>query len=369
MAYATLCYQQPLDMSTQPKVLIIDDEPDNFDVIDTLLDNQGYELSYVNNAQQALNLLEYFQPDVILLDVMMPEMNGIEFCKKFKSNSHWKHIPIIMVTALSSKEDLSQCLLAGADDFISKPINGLELRSRTRSMLRIKQQYDALQETLCLREDLSNMIVHDLRNPLTAIIMSAEILRITEYSQERQERKTSQIITSAQKLQSMIDSLLIMAKLDSGKIILQRTDTDIFDLCSTAINDIELNITKKNLELITKLPEPGISFSLDANLIRRVIDNLLSNAIKFTPEKSQISFTADYTSSGKFIMQIADSGPGVKEELREVIFAKYEVGNMITGAYQIGLGLAFCKMVVEAHGGHISVEGNYPNGAIFIVEI
>ncbi|MTJ15301.1 response regulator [Anabaena sp. UHCC 0187] len=356
-------------MTISPKILIIDDEPDNFDVIDTLLDNQGYELSYVNNGKQALELLEYFQPDVILLDVMMPEMNGIEFCKKFKSNSHWKHIPVIIVTALSSKEDLSQCLLAGADDFISKPINGLELRSRMRSMLRIKQQYDALQETLYLREDLSNMIVHDLRNPLTAIIMSAEILRITDYSPERQEKKTSQIITNAQKLQSMIDSLLIMAKLDSGKMTLQCTDTDIFDICSAAITDIELTITKKNIVLITKLPQPGITVSLDATLFRRVIDNLLSNAIKFTPEKSQISIFADYTPAGKFIIQIGDSGPGVKEELREVIFTKYEVGNLITGAYQIGLGLAFCKMVVEAHDGYIKVEENYPTGAIFIVEI
>ncbi|MBS3026070.1 MAG: hybrid sensor histidine kinase/response regulator [Dolichospermum sp. DET50] len=352
-----------------PKILIIDDEPNNFDVIETLLDNQGYELSYVNNAQQALELLDYFQPDVILLDVMMPEMNGIEFCQKFKSNPHWKHISIIMVTALASKEDLSQCLLAGADDFITKPINGLELRLRTRSMLRIKQQYDALQEILYLREDLSNMIVHDLRNPLAAIIMSAEILQVAEYSQERQEKKTSQIITNVRKLQSMIDSLLIMAKLDSGKITLQRTDTNIFDICSAAIADIELTITKKNLELITKLPQSGITASLDPHLFRRVIDNLLSNAIKFTPGKSQISFVADYTSSGKFIIQIADSGSGVKQELREVIFAKYEVGNLITGAYQIGLGLAFCKMVVEAHGGCITVEENYPTGAIFIVEI
>jgi two-component system, sensor histidine kinase and response regulator len=356
-------------MSIFPKILIIDDEPDNFDVIDTLLDNQGYELNYVNNAQQALELLDYFQPDVILLDVMMPEMNGIEFCQKFKSNSHWKHIPVIMVTALSSKEDLAQCLLAGADDFISKPMNGLELRSRIRSMVRIKQQYDALQETLYLREDFSNMMVHDLRNPLTAIIMSAEILQVTEYSPERQQRKTSQIITNAQKLQSMIDSLLVMAKLDSGKMILERTDTDIFDICTAAIADIELTIAKKNIELITKLPQPGILVNLDANLFRRVIDNLLSNAIKFTPEKSQISFIAEYTSSEKFIIQIADSVPGVKEELREVIFGKYEVGNLITGAYQIGLGLAFCKMIVEAHGGYIQVEGNYPTGAIFTVEI
>jgi K+-sensing histidine kinase KdpD len=213
------------------------------------------------------------------------------------------------------------------------------------------------------------MIVHDLRNPLAAIIMCAEILQVAEYSPERQERKTGQIITNAQKLQTMIDSLLIMAKLDSGKMTLQRTNTDIFDICSAAIADIELAITKKNLELITKLPQPGITFSLDVNLFRRVIDNLLSNAIKFTPEKSQISLVAEYTSSGKFIIQIGDSGPGVKEELREVIFTKYEIGNLITGAYQIGLGLTFCKMIAEAHGGYIKVEKNYPTGAIFIIEI
>jgi two-component system sensor histidine kinase/response regulator len=357
------------DINILPKILIIDDEPDNFDVIDTLLDNQGYELIYVSSGKQALELLTYFQPDVILLDVMMPEMNGIEFCQKFKSNSQWKHIPVIIVTALSSKEDLSQCILAGADDFISKPIHGLELRSRLRSMLRIKQQYDALQKTLYLREDLSNMIVHDLRNPLTAIIMSAEILQITEYSPARREKKISQIITSAQKLQSMIDSLLIMGKLDSGKMTLQRTETDIFDICSSAIADIKLTINKKNIELITKLPQPGITVNLDATLFRRVIDNLLSNAVKFAPEKSQIYFLADYTLLGKLSIQIADSGSGVKEELREVIFRKYEVGNLITGAYQIGLGLAFCKMIVEAHGGYIKVEENHPTGAIFIVEI
>ncbi|NET72504.1 MAG: response regulator, partial [Sphaerospermopsis sp. SIO1G2] len=111
-------------MEKPAQILIIDDEPDNFDVIDALLDREGYQLSYVSNAQQALTLLKVFLPDVILLDVMMPQMNGIEFCQQFKSNSQWQHIPIIMVTALNSKEDLSQCISVGADDFISKPVNG-----------------------------------------------------------------------------------------------------------------------------------------------------------------------------------------------------------------------------------------------------
>jgi two-component system sensor histidine kinase/response regulator len=356
-------------MKKSPEILIIDDEPDNFDVIDALLDSEGYQLSYVSNGQQALELLSHFQPDLILLDVMMPQMNGIEFCHQFKSNSVWKHIPVIMVTALTAKEDLSQCLAAGADDFISKPVNGLELRSRVRSMLRIKQQYDALQETLNLREDLSNMIVHDLRNPITSIILAAEILRITDYLPERQQQKTEQIIIASQKLQSMVDSLLLMAKIESGKMILQYSDVNLLDICSSAIADAEPVAQQKKLQIVKKLPEANVTRSVDMNLFRRVLDNLLSNAIKFAPSNSQIIFEIDYPEAEKARIRVVDSGPGVKEELRQTIFEKYEIGTLMTGVSQIGLGLAFCKMTVEAHGGCIKVENNQPKGAIFTIEI
>lgn len=294
-------------MNTLATILIIDDEPDNFDVIDTLLDSEGYQLSYVSNGQQAFNLLKGFQPDVILLDVMMPQMNGIEFCHKFKLNRQWQHIPVIMITALTDKEDLSQCLAAGADDFISKPVNGIELRARIRSMLRIKKQYDALQENLNLREDLSSMIVHDLRNPLTTIILSAEILRTAEISVARQQQKTGQIITAAQTLQSMMDDLLLIAKLESGKMILQRTEIDLYTLCNSAIADMETVFAHKNLKLISNLPPPGGMITVDGNVFRRVLDNLLSNAVKFSPSNSQIILQADYPVPGKAKIQITDS--------------------------------------------------------------
>lgn len=128
----------------QYSILIIDDEESIFEVIEGLLYREGYNLSYVNSGQTALEQIDDIQPDVILLDLMMPQMDGIETCQHLKSNERWCHIPIIMVTALSSKEDLARCLNAGADDFLSKPINSIELRARVRSMLRIKLQYDAL---------------------------------------------------------------------------------------------------------------------------------------------------------------------------------------------------------------------------------
>ena len=133
------------------RILIIDDEESIFEVIEGLLLREGYDLTYVSSGKEALNQIEEIQPDVILLDLMMPEMDGLETCQQIKANQRWCHIPIIMVTALSSKEDLARSLEAGADDFLSKPINSIEMRARVRSMLRIKLQYDALAATQRLR--------------------------------------------------------------------------------------------------------------------------------------------------------------------------------------------------------------------------
>jgi two-component system, sensor histidine kinase and response regulator len=151
-------------MSTY-SILIVDDEPDNFDVIQSLLPGETHTLHYAMNGEQAIASLEKYDPDVILLDVMMPDISGIEVCKQIKSMSEWKSIPIVMVTALSSKEDLAMCLAAGADDFVSKPVNSLELRARVNSMLRIKKQQDRIQSL----SKLQRHNIHSLTNNLHEI--------------------------------------------------------------------------------------------------------------------------------------------------------------------------------------------------------
>lgn len=139
------------DMDKKHTVLVVDDEPSIFDVIEGMLYREGYDLIYIDSGFEVLKRLDEIQPDVILLDVMMPDMDGIETCRQIKSNARWRHIPIITVTALSAMEDLARALDAGADDFVSKPVNSIELRARVRSMLRIKLQYDALVATQRLR--------------------------------------------------------------------------------------------------------------------------------------------------------------------------------------------------------------------------
>lgn len=356
--------------SSLPSILVVDDEADNFDVIDTFLGEEEYRLHYAPSGQDALNLLETFQPDIILLDLMMPHMSGIEFCQIFKADSQWQHIPIIMVTALTSKESLGRCLLAGADDFIGKPVNSTELRARLKSMLRLKQQYDSLQELLKLREDMVNMMVHDLRNPIASILLSAEILRYPELPPEKHKKKLDQILIGCQELRSLVDDLLLMAKLEAGRLTLNRADIDPVHLCECAIAGFTEIAAQKNLELISKLPGAcKATIHVDAALFRRVVDNLLSNAVKFSPRGSQITLSLDYLNQGGVSVQVADLGPGVNEALRQSIFEKYEIGTLIKGASQTGLGLAFCKIVVEAHGGTIRVDSNLPRGSVFTIEL
>ncbi|MGK7901273.1 MAG: response regulator [Hormoscilla sp.] len=350
-----------------PSILVIDDEIDNFDVIETLLYKEGYQLHYAPSAEKAIGQLAIFQPDVILLDVMMPDMDGIEACRRIKADQEWQAVPIIMVTALTAKEDLAKCLDAGADDFISKPVNGLELRARVNSMLRIKQQHDSLEELLKLREDMVKMIVHDLRNPLGTIFLAIDMIRLLKLSPEKIKKTIEEIALNAAHLQSLIDSMLLMAKLESGKMAIDPTEIDLEDICKSTVADFQAIAGEKQLEIISDLPEPGGRVKLDPAIFRRVLDNLLSNAIKFSPSNSQIFLGASYLETGGAKIQVRDSGPGVSEELREKIFQQYEIGNIIKGVKQTGLGLAFCKMAIEAHGGQITVADNQPQGAIFTI--
>src|ERR671932_2201219 len=220
-------------MDKPNSVLVVDDDPNGFDVIEAHLYREGYNLTYVSSGIEALNRLDSIEPDVILLDVMMPQMDGVEVCRQIKSHVYWKHIPVIMVTALNSKEDLARALDAGADDFLTKPVSGIELRARVRSMLRIKQQYDALEATLQLREDLSNMIVHDLRNPLTTILMSSSLL-VENGIEGKDLEKIHLILAAGRQLNSMIDDLLLLAKMQSGKMMLDLVEVDLKDMAANA---------------------------------------------------------------------------------------------------------------------------------------
>lgn len=350
-------------------ILVVDDEPNNFDVIETLLSDSCYELHYVANGLEALNILPTVRPDLILLDVMMPGMNGYEVCKRIKEDPVWQAVPIIMVTALSEKTDLDRCIRQGADDFISKPIHGLELRARVHSMLRIKQQYDDLQRLLQLREDMVNMVVHDLRNPLTNLVLGLEMIKNPALPPGRYQVQINRMTFAAQCLRLLVDDLLTLAKLESGQLSLNLVSMGVRDLIWVSVDEFQSIITQNNITLTTHLDPFLPLVKVDAPLMHRVLDNLLSNAFKFSPPGSEVRVMAQKLECGQVSIEIRDEGPGVPDNLRDKIFEKFGIGLVAENVSQLGLGLAFCKMVVEAHGGTIAVEANQPQGAVFKVQL
>lgn len=351
-----------------PQLLIVDDQSENFKVIEVLLSREPYELSYAPSGKAALEYLQFNAPDVILMDVMMPEMDGYTLARKIKDHSEWQHIPVIAITALSDSEDLERCLAAGADDFISKPVDGVELRARVRAMLRIRRQYERLHYLVDLQDDLAHMMVHDLRSPLTSIAMSTSVLdRVVQ--EPLPQKQVKRILASINRLQCMIDSVLMLGKLKSDRMALRLQNLDVALMLQEAIEDFQLFAKQRSIEIITELPEISTPVLADNLLVRRVLDNLLSNAIKFSNQQSTITVRVSYPQQKRLRIDVIDQGPGVSPELQERLFQKFEVDNLVTGVKQTGLGLAFCKMAIEAHSGKIFVQTNEPKGSIFTLEI
>lgn len=255
------------------------------------------------------------------------------------------------------------------EDITERKLAEIELKNTNEELEKLLKLRE---ETLTLREDMSNMIVHDLRNPLSAILLSAEIIQ--RYGDRPDQKalvikKAEQILKSGNRMKNMIDSLLLMAKLESGKILFNPVPTDLHKLGASILTDFELTANAQAIELKGELPNPGNSIFIDGIILRRVIENLISNAIKFSPPNSQVWLQIEYLPENHLRVKVIDNGPGVSPERAEDIFKKFEIGTVKQNVSQIGLGLAFCKMAVEAQGGTLAIAPNQPQGSIFTVEI
>lgn len=355
-------------MSQTPLILIVDDDAHARQTMEMLLLRQEYNLHFAADGREALACLETLTPDVILLDVMMPGLDGFAVCQRLKIHPIWQHIPVILVTALDSKEDMVRGLDAGADDFIHKPVNSLELRARVRSMLRIKQRYDELQTTLQLREDLANMIMHDIRSPLTTMNVYCDLLApaVLPEGSEAFQAITAQV----NRLSSYVTDLLVMAKMEHGQLVLQTAPVDVNETVRQVYENYVPMAQQKGIHLELVLAEQPPVVQLDAHLWQRVLDNLVVNALKFSPIGGKVVLQVTRPQPDHVRLELSDEGPGIPSEHHETIFHKFQI--VATGrrdVQQVGLGLAFCRMVVEAHRGRVNVTANQPHGAIFTVEI
>ncbi len=367
------------------QILIVDDEPINIRILTGMLSQEGYRiLLHASSGQEALEVLKKCTPDIILLDVMMPEMDGFELCKKIKERKDKGLIPVVMVTALQDKIHRQMALEAGADDFLTKPIDRTELIIRIKSLVRIKQYSDELLESNKLlkekkeelkrleraKEALTHMIVHDLRSPLTNISMNLEVSLMKIGKDEEIRRYLENASYQCTYLDSMIQGLLDIYKMEKGNLTLKkqkiRPEPIIKDVAERFIPQLE----SKKIYLDLKFPENCRPIPMDKELICRVIGNLLDNAIRHTPFEGNIEIGLEEKDrEKKLIFYVMDSGKGLDEKYHERIFDRFEQIELrkegITNG-SAGLGLNFCKMVVELHGGKIWVSNRSDNsGCIF----
>ena len=369
-------------MKPNARILVVDDQSIARRSVEALLLKENYHVDLAVDGAEGLAKAAELSPDTILLDVMMPGMDGYEVCRRLKANPLCQPIPVIMLTALSDQENLVRGLEAGADEFLTKPVGGMELRARVRSMLRLKEQHDRLVATMRLREDLSHMVAHDMRNPLAAVLGYAELLQHDPDLTLGPQQYASTIRQSAMRLKHFIDDFLLQAKMEHDRLVLNRTAVDFAPLVARVVENHALTAQSRNIALRVEIhPGARSPVLVDAALCERVVDNLLSNAIKYSPAGRSIVISAEPLAPNdapgtpgapgpQVRLRVADQGQGIPAEDRERIFDKYEiVALMEAKTAQIGLGLAFCRLVVDAHGGRIFVESNQPQGSIFTVEL
>jgi two-component system, sensor histidine kinase and response regulator len=359
----------------KPKILIVDDEPKNTRLLKAMLVSENYDILENFNGEQALETVAAINPDLILLDVMMPGIDGFSVCKELKQGEETKIIPIVMVTALSEKEYRIKALEAGADDFLRKPVDRSELVVRVKSLLRIKayhdelwarnreiaEQNEKLHELEKIKEGLTHMVIHDLNNPLSSIIASLELMLLKEPSlYQNHLGSMTACISYCRELKDMILSLLEIHKLEEGNLEPALESTNITELINDVIEQSDF-IAKGNQVLVSASgSQDSCLVAIDRDLIRRVLVNLINNAIRHTPPGGSVDLKTDsHNTNGSVQIRITDTGNGLAPEYHQRVFNKFEQVHLKQEGVKVGasgIGLAFCKMAVEAHGGRIWVE-------------
>ncbi len=355
------------------RIFVVDDDPFCFDLISLLLRGEGYELRYLSDSEKAFDAIREGRPHVVLSDLMMPKVSGMELCIRLKADPLTRDIPVILLTGMDDEVYLTRCVEAGADDFLDKGVSAPVLRARIRSMLRIRAHYDLLREAMRLREDFAHIVIHDIGNPLATILIEVDDLLASDPRPD-QTAGLAMIKNCTRRLRDMSHDMLLLAKIDQGKLHLDLAPHDLARLVDEAIHNAEPLARRRKLTLraVHAAADGTLLRDCDRGLLMRVIDNVLSNAIKFSPPGGtvEVRTRAVGDDGARIRIEIDDEGPGIPEALWEKVFEKFEIGQVKREVPQIGLGLAFCRTAVEAHGGIISIApGRNGKGTTMTIEL
>lgn len=369
------------------KIFIIDDDYSIRELLKAILDTL-YDIETADSGEMALKKLESFSPDLILLDVMLPDISGFDLCRLIKRQKHFINTPIIILTAKTSDKDLEKGFDAGAIDYIKKSFSYVELKARIKTYLKLNhyiKNHNQIQENLVTEKEKAAILIrrkseflanmsHEIRTPMTAIMGMSKLLLETDLSEEQKEYASS-ICTSSEILLNLINDILDFSKIDSGKLNLVNKEFDLTKVITDSISLISFNAFDKGLKLNTFFKNDfNCNYIGDDGRIRQILLNLLSNAIKFTNTGSvsiNIESAAYDEEHDEISIEVIDTGIGITEENQKKLFQDFtQIDSSLTRKYAgTGLGLAITKKLVNAMDGDILLESKENSGSRFYFNI
>ena len=357
---------------TNETILIVDDQEENLRVVSKVLSMMNYNVILASSAEQALQRLAEHTPELILLDVMMPDTDGLTACRQIKSDPRWSLIPVIFLSADDDKNVIVQALEAGGVDYVTKPFNRAELVSRVRTQLALKHASDQLRALAEDKDEILGILAHDLKNSLAGMKLSAALLQ--SRSSELPPRcvpLVKNILNATERMLTFMKEFL--ANQHAEQLLMKKELVKLAEVVTATAADHHVAASVKQITLTTNIHDDSILVEADREGITQALENLISNAIKFTPEGGKVEVTVERPHAGLVKCFIEDSGPGFTAEDRSQMFRRYgRLSAQPTGDEpSTGLGLSIVKRLVSAMGGTITLaeESGEGAGAKFVIAL
>jgi len=363
------------EKNSTDRIMVVDDVPENLKLLEGMLRDCGYRVVAFPRGNLAIKAAQKDPPDLILLDIMMPGLDGYAVCERLKADPNLRDIPVIFISALDEISDKVEAFRRGGVDYVTKPFQFEEVEARVkahlqlrRQQLRIEEQLRKLRDLEELRDSLLHMIIHDMRSPLGVFTNAARFLEGVLDLEPGNQQMLTVATQAARELDEMINSLLDVNRMESGEMPLNPTNHDLLEIGRAVVDSIRGSAEFAGVQL--DISGTNTSACFDKDLFRRVLSNLVGNAIKYCGAGSSIKIRI-LSSDTVARVEVADDGPGIPAESRERIFEKFGLveDRRTTGKHSTGLGLAFCKLAVEAHHGRIGVESEVNVGSTFWFEL
>lgn len=350
-------------------ILVVDDQETNLQVVANVLSEAGFEMVPANSGAQALQRIAARLPDLILLDLLMPDMDGFEVCRRIQENPDWAKLPIIFVSAADDKELIVRALDSGGVDYVTKPFNKAELLSRVRTHLALRKARERAERLAEDKDELLGILAHDLKNHLAGIQMSASLLAESRTLQDdsRLQKLSENIGHSAERLLQFVAEFLANASADHG-LCVSLVPVDLALVANSTARSFSDFARRKRISIQCDIPSDSVMTHADTSCVEQVLENLLSNALKFSPHGKSIWVKVSMSETEAFC-SVTDEGPGFTPEDQMRMFRRYgRLSARPTGEEpSTGLGLSIVKKLMDAMGGKLLCESAPGQGATLTI--